>query len=782
MADIGKRSGIFAGCVLCGLGLLYSYQAGPEAKEAARVAAIPEEPGGTPEEQLWEVLILAGVGEDKPANWDGHFTISGGQVHDIRGYRFTPPDRILPESGWRLRTEPIVIAPESTFSRTFAGTVQKRVVAKGVLMRGSGSAATRLTLAAQGQSIVFAPMEMAIGGIGKFLDGRLEVWRIPASTNLSGTELRQHDFPAIASARDGTLWATWKSYHDQREELNLRVRRNGRWSRLVPVARASEDLWRPQVAVDAAGIPWLVWAQQTQGNWDIYAMARDSDETWGTLHKLSDGALPDIEPHVAAAADGTIYVVWQSWRQGRSKIRMRYLRNGKWSSIVAVSEGDRNDWEPAVAAGADGRAWVVWDRYNGSYDVYARSFSPASGLGAETRIAGTDRFEAHASVAVDRRNRPWVAWESGGPDWGKDLGAALGSKPQGSPLGDRRRIEIVCLEQGEWKAPAPPASSDALVLGSAGESNPLLFIDTQGDLWLSFRRRYGFRVFDRSIYWETFVSRLEGGRWSQPVLLPESWGRNSARMGLASAGGRLWSFWTDENRDFSFAGRPHQMRVLTGSMPLPPKAPEPLLAAYRPAPVSGPRAGHGDEQGDVARLRGHRADIRGESFRLLRGELHRHTEISQDLGGFGDGTLAEFYRYVVDAAALDFAASTDHNAGGVDYWGFMAQQYADMYQEPDHFAALYGYERSLPRPHGHRNLIHTRRNYAVVPFFQRMHPLFTLPDTPDGELVTQNSSDYGGVNTDDTRLLYEELRKSGGLAIPHTTAGANEFRDNDPAL
>src|SRR5207248_10337597 len=93
-------------------------------------------------------------------------------------------------------------------------------------------------------------------------------------------------------------------------------------------------------------------------------LPRDSDETWGVLQKPSDGALPDIEPHVAAAADGTIYVVWQAWQQGHSKIRMGYLRNGKWSNIIPVSEGDRNDWEPAIAAGPDGRAWIVWDRYN----------------------------------------------------------------------------------------------------------------------------------------------------------------------------------------------------------------------------------------------------------------------------------------------------------------------------------------------------------------------------------------------------------------------------------
>src|SRR5262249_13185485 len=140
--------------------------------------------------------------------------------------------------------------------RNYDATEQQRVVPKGVLMRGSGASATRVSLNVQGQSIVFSPIEIAFSAPAAFLDGRLEVWRVPASTDLSGTELRQHDFPAIAAARDNVLWATWESYHDRSAELNLRVRRNNRWSRLIPVARASGDLWRPQVAVDGSGIPW----------------------------------------------------------------------------------------------------------------------------------------------------------------------------------------------------------------------------------------------------------------------------------------------------------------------------------------------------------------------------------------------------------------------------------------------------------------------------------------------------------------------------------------------
>src|SRR5258708_36760889 len=112
--------------------------------------------------------------------------------------------------------------------------------------------------------------------------------------------------------------------------------------------------------------------------------------------------------------------------------------------------------------------------------------------------------------------------------------------------------------------------------------------------------------------------------------------------------------------------------------------------------------------------------------------------------GLDDGSLPEFFRYMIDAAAMDFGASTDHQAGGSDYWNFLTLKMADMYHFPKRFVPLYAYERNIANPDGHRNIIHTGRNYPIVPFFQKMDPKFLLPDTADGELLTFNSLTFGG--------------------------------------
>ena len=227
-----------------------------------------------------------------------------------------------------------------------------------------------------------------------------------------------------------------------------------------------------------------------------------------------------------------MYVVWQAKVGRHSQIRLKYLKDGRGSETVSVTQSSLNNWEPSVGVGPNGTAWIAWDRYTSNYDVYARSFSPTRGLSPERAVAATNRFEAHSSVAVDRLGRPWIAWETGAANWGKDLGAFLGSDSPGSPLGGSRRIEVVCLDGNVWKAPAGFEPKDPLAPGSTSVSRPALFFDPDGNLWMSFKRRYSRRAFRPSVFWESSLTRLAGDRWTDPIVLPQSWSRKSTRMSL----------------------------------------------------------------------------------------------------------------------------------------------------------------------------------------------------------------------------------------------------------
>ena len=62
------------------------------AQDLANQAAYASAPGGTPEDRLWEVLVLMGAGDSTPAEWYGSLSITGGELFEIHGYRTELPD------------------------------------------------------------------------------------------------------------------------------------------------------------------------------------------------------------------------------------------------------------------------------------------------------------------------------------------------------------------------------------------------------------------------------------------------------------------------------------------------------------------------------------------------------------------------------------------------------------------------------------------------------------------------------------------------------------------
>ena len=63
---------------------------------------------------------------------------------------------------------------------------------------------------------------------------------------------------------------------------------------------------------------------------------------------ISSGG-PDLSPQVVADSGGPIWVAWQGYRDGRSRILARSFDGKAWGAETAVSENTRNAWEPAIA-------------------------------------------------------------------------------------------------------------------------------------------------------------------------------------------------------------------------------------------------------------------------------------------------------------------------------------------------------------------------------------------------------------------------------------------------
>src|SRR6185503_5994873 len=98
----------------------------------------------------------------------------------------------------------------------------------------------------------------------------------------------------------------------------------------------------------------------------------------------------------------------------------------------------------------------------------------------------------------------------------------------------------------------------------------------------------------------------------------------------------------------------------------------------------------------------------------LRGEFHRHSEISMD--GGNDGSIIDQYRYMLDASYMDWVGCCDHDNGGSrEYSWWIEQKLTDIFHSPGKFIPMFSYERSVQYPEGHRNTVFAQRGVRTLP-------------------------------------------------------------------
>ena len=473
-------------------------------------------------------------------------------------------------------------------------------------------------------------------------------------------------------------------------------------------------------------------------------------------------------------------MAWQAWRDGQADILLAEVEGTE--EPANVSRDPANDWSPALAFDKNGRAFVAFDSYrSGNYDVFLWTGGPAGGR--LIPVAATARYEARPTVAIDPRGRAWVAYEERDANWGKDAENLV--KGKGSTLYRSAAVKVRCVDGDRvLEAPDPVAGApnDLRLLNGY----PRIAADRDGRIWLAFRHRLeaiwgGPAVMVVGAVWTEYATALAGKAWEAPQPLPRSDGLLDNRPALVMpADGPALAFYSSDGRlrrearvharaDIAVLDAPRdagRRRCAlqrgsrgggaagrsSGATSVDPATVPPAPTVAPPPPV------HPDEAADVARMRDYRIQAGGKAYRLLRGDFHRHTELSMD--GGPDGSLEDMWRYAIDAAALDWIGNNDHdNGGGKEYTWWLTQKTTDLYNNPK-LVGMFSYERSNAYPHGHRNVMFPRRGIRTLP-----------------RLV-----DRKGLVDDDTAMLYDYLKEHGGVCASHSSATTmgTDWRDVNP--
>ncbi len=738
---------------------------------------------GSKERPPVAVLIEMGMKDKEPEKWSGLAVVNGAKLVHREGYRFRPDDKLLDPDRWEASSHRGLRVPP----RSPAVARMEGIATVGVVLHVNeitDEASLTLSTVHEGADKAEVKLKDVLAGRTQELWGGKARVRLVTTANALTSGKTEDDFPAAAYGPDGTLWVAYISYTvrdesrrveqknldkqpsdfkalytpDFADQLFVKYYKDGKWSEPLAITGAKEDLVRCGIAVEKDGKVWVLYSANRKGRHDLYRRTVDSrqnrpDEESNLTGKLEAALSP------VAATDQEGHVVWrpQSWLTGARSTRQ----------IM---------WHPAIAEGPKGEHASLYDIYDeGDYDVLASLKQPGKDELQVYDIASSPRFEARPSACYDAKGRLWIAYEEGPEKWGHDYGALAEG---GEPLYSSRSVRVVCLEDGKLMKPVaelPTSKVKAPVTGvpqttqnyekATRYAYPRLGLDGKGRLWLSYREKFGSRYSTHpGSYWLSFARRLDGDKWSEPIEVHHSDGLLDSRPVMLphAAGGLLIVHNTDGRYT---TPNDIQNRIYSSYLDLPGEPVEPKLVPHDPGKKNA-RA-YGKEAKDIERIRKYRIESGGKKYQLLRGEFHRHTEISWD--GGPDGSLEDMFRYAIDAAALDWIGNGDHdNGAGREYPWWLVQKFTDAYTVKDRFTPLFCYERSVSYPHGHRNCLFVQRGVR------------TLPRLAEGDPDKR----VAGIHADDTKMLYRYLKAFDGICAVHTSATGmgTDWRDNDPKV
>ena len=160
---------------------------------------------------------------------------------------------------------------------------------------------------------------------------------------------------------------------------------------------------------------WVVWHRPVAGNIDLfYKTSPDNGLTWSTDTLLTVDPGWDANPSIIQTVDGKIWVVWQSDRFENYDIFYKTSSDGglSWSSETQLTTDPDWDEMPSIEEARDGTLWLVWSSYRqgNQYDLYYKTSSDGVSWSPDTQLTFVSEDDLSPSITSTDEGKVWVTW------------------------------------------------------------------------------------------------------------------------------------------------------------------------------------------------------------------------------------------------------------------------------------------------------------------------------------------------------------------------------------
>jgi hypothetical protein len=576
----------------------------------------------------------------------------------------------------------------------------------------------------------------------------MEAFSLQESLILKGYNDEQEEVTSLVTNGKGKMWMFSLrriSYPENAELISAFYYNGKKWSEADPVTKSTGQYEAPAASCAPNGKPVVAWAEIKGKDWIIRA-SQMKENGFARPHTFPVKKGKSINPVLIAPNKNRNWIAWENLSNGVFTIYISKYENGQWSDPVIIDKGKNSCFDPAIAEAKNGDLYIVYGLTNGFHqDIemtilnghtlnVKKTIPVAIGGGRKNRV----NINARPALAFDKHDQLWISYENNrnssrvedGDNYTGDRCCAILS------YHNDKVVEI--KDKGKW------------LFNGDNDHKPTFIKDEQGNLFLATHCGGNFD----NTGWKYRFSWLDPQNgWQQPEILfetdikglmiyPAIAFENKNNFWLATNNEKFFNNYKKVQAEGITRSRLSELNVMRFSAPQLSKKHKPPVFAETQVKEFLP------DQHSISTLSGHprterrQRTVDGETYTLLYGNLHEHSNSSNCWPAGTDGSLHDDYRFGMFTEAYDFFGMTDHAASTSEIHWRKNIRIADFYNESEKFVAIPAIEWTLQSdPHidgiqygaGHYNIIFASTNDAQK-FIRNKHEIF-CPRTPETKIA-----------------------------------------------
>lgn len=563
---------------------------------------------------------------------------------------------------------------------------------------------------------------------------------------LKGYDNEQEEYPSLVTDGSGKMWmyALRRFEFPANTETISSFHFDGKkWKETDSVTKSIGHYEVPVSACASGGKPIVAWTEIKEEDWIINA-SQMNENGFNEPHTFTVLKGKSINPVLIAPDKNRNWIAWENLSNGVFSIYVGKYENGRWSEPIVIDKDKNSCFDPCLAEAKNGDLYVAYGLTEGFHQNIEMTIIDGKTLSVQktipVAIGGGHKervnINAKPALAFDSQDNLWISYENNrntsrledGDNYTGDRCCAILSYQKG---------KIVEIE-----------NKGKLLFNGENDHKPTFIKDTHGNLYLATHSGATFT----NTGWKYRISWLDlQNGWQEPTSLV-----NTNIKGLmitpAIAFDKKGNFWISTSNEKTFKNykevesegitqsRLTELNVMQFT------APE-ISNKYKPiAFIETKVEEFSPNEQTIGTLSGHpklerrQMTIDGETYTLIYGNLHEHSNSSNCWPAGTDGTIHDDYRFGMFSEGYDFFGMTDHASSTSEIHWRQNVRLADFYNESEKFVAIPAIEWTLQSDPSLDNIQHGSGHYNIIfsstedaqKYIRNKHEIY-CPRTPETE-------------------------------------------------